>query len=167
MWLPLDDPFVIFGLVVSGLILIVLIVLLTFVQRRSANDVWKSVKRDKKDPELAKPSQADNDTDSLMTETTVDVQDYTPVRTPSPVETVAPKTVRFSLPVEDDSSDITSERESPETTPETPPAVPAAETFDQIFDKWHSRSSDEIEVRPSNRRNMSERQLSELYFQYV
>ena len=155
MWLPLDDPFVIFGLVASGLIIIIAIILLCVVQRRSANDVWKSVKKAGKDTKITEPSESTSDTDSLMTETTVETQSLMVPRAPLPTENNTPKVVRFSSIVEWQSIENTTSNSAP------------AETFNEIFDKQRLTDDVDVQASPSNRRSMNEQQLSELYFQYV
>ena len=87
MFLPLNDPFVISGLVLSGLIIVVLVVLLTWTQRRSAREVWDSVRRKPKEG-LANSVDGAKDTDSLISisATTIETRDHIMPQDPLPRE---------------------------------------------------------------------------------
>ena len=56
MWLPIHDPFVIFGIALLGCTITIAILLLTVVQRGSAEEVWQSVESRSKPESIAAAS---------------------------------------------------------------------------------------------------------------
>ena len=164
IWLPIHDPFVIFGIVLLSLLIVIAIFLLTITQRRSAREVWNSVGSGRQNRSSRKSTdidleQAASDTDSLIessrvmedTERLVSATQLSAIqldtipREPLPGQTHVAKSVRFSSDVDSYSADITDK------------------SFDDAVDNHRRSNNWDIEAGPSNRRSMSQQQSAELH----
>jgi hypothetical protein len=103
MYLSFHDPFVVSGIAMLGLLIIIAIILLTIVQRRSAEEVWDSVEKKPKSTVQTPASEGTSDTDRLVTPSQLESgmqpkrdDELTPIAQSKP----AAKTVRFSEVIE-------------------------------------------------------------------
>ncbi|KAK3713479.1 hypothetical protein LTR37_008437 [Vermiconidia calcicola] len=175
MWLPLDDPVVYVSIGMLGVLIIIFIILLTVVQRRSAQEIWRSVRRPKRhtdevlntddcsvdsDP-LVRPPKVGNEEPDLEMGEREHMIPQQPV--PAKAKVAGPaKAVRFSSILD---------RRSPATNNDLSDDADIADSdkysLNSVHDSWHGRDSDGFEPAPIGRRSMSDRQRAELYYEVV
>ena len=146
MFIPIRDPFVIFGFILLCSQVVVALSLLCVTQRRSAREVWDAIRPSGKHADDIESAEFANDTDSLMT---VPLCGHPPHNVPNeslPTDVPPAKTVRFSAKVEHFS-----------------PMTATTETFDDVFERWPRPKPYELEAGPNNRQSTSERQSIELH----
>ncbi|KAK3724884.1 hypothetical protein LTR37_000932 [Vermiconidia calcicola] len=175
MWLPLDDPVVYVSIGMLGALIIIFIILLTVVQRRSAQEIWRSVRRpERHTDEVVNTDDCSVDSDPLVKPPKV-VNDEPDIEmgerehmiprqsAPAKAKVAGPaKAVRFSS-ILDRRSSATNKGSSDDAD-----VVDSDKySLNSVHDSWHRRDSVGFEPAPIERRSMSDRQRAELYYKVV
>lgn len=149
MWLPPNDPFVIFGIALLLSSIVLAIVLLTCVSYKSAEEVWETVEQKtdwKRQKFPVEEKKKDGDVDDRDKVTPAELENG--VKNESPVKRVVSKLVRFSSRIQ---------RHAP---------VPQNDDDDIVAGHAQGRNFGSGDIADAGRRSMSwnQQQTNELHF---